>query len=66
MKTIALLVVGAFVVSGSAFADQITDTTKDKHPVIFDGSTAVLVAVGPQRTGRLVGSSMGGKTIFGS
>lgn len=66
MKTIALFVVGAFVVSGSALADQIADARKDDHPVISDSSTAVLVAVGPQRTGRLVGSSVGGRTIFGS
>ncbi|QWK80376.1 hypothetical protein [Ochrobactrum sp. BTU1] len=66
MKTMALLVVGAILVSGSAFAAQTTDGRKGNHSVTLDGSPAVIVAAGQQRAGRLSGSSLGGKTIFGS
>jgi hypothetical protein len=65
MKATALLTIGAFMVSGSAFAAVTTDAKDHTLSVKSNTSAPVIVASGKQRVGNLGSGLSNGRTIFG-
>lgn len=68
MKTIALLAVGAFMVTGTAFAAVPSNGNIDTQTVKSEKSAATIVASGKNRVGSLGGSGSGlagGETFWG-
>ncbi|MDH7786424.1 hypothetical protein QBD01_002445 [Ochrobactrum sp. 19YEA23] len=68
MKTIALLAVGTFMVTGTAFAAVPANGNVDNQTVKSEKSTATILAAGKNRAGFPTGLGSGlagGRTIFG-
>ncbi len=68
MKTIALMAIGAFMVTGTAFAAAPANGNVDTQTVKSAKSTATIVAAGKNRAGFPTGSGSGlagGRTILG-
>jgi len=68
MKTIALLAVGAFMVTGTAFAAVPTNGNLATQTVKSEKSTGVIVAAGKSRGGTATSSGSGlasGRSAFG-
>jgi len=65
MKATALLTIGAFMVSGSAYAAVTTDAKDHTLSVESSASAPVIVASGKQRAGNLGSGSGNGRSIFG-